>query len=96
MASKLNYLDYVKLHQIENIRARFTNLQWVALNKLVRQEHLSVEERRALFMADVIDGQGEITLSGRIYSNKINKKRRHNADKKKTIRKKLAWETEND
>ena len=96
MASKLNYVDYVKLHYDDNIRQRFSNLQWVAFNKLVRQESLSVEEKRALFQVDVIDRHGEITLSGRVCTVKINKKRQQNKDKDKIIRKKLAWETEND
>ena len=96
MASKLNYSDYVKLHYDDNIRERFTNQQWVALNKLVRQEQLSVEDKRALRQADVIDKLGAITLNGRVCTNKINKKRQRNKDKNQIIRKKLAWETEND
>ena len=94
MASdKLNYADYVKLHQDENLRQRFTTQQWVCLNKLVRGERLSVEDKRALRVAGIINKQGEITLSGRVCSSKLNKKRRKTT---KTIRRKLAWEMEND
>ena len=99
MASKLyelNYADYVKLHHDDNIRERFTNQQWVALNKLVRQEELSVEDKRALRASGVLDKQNKFTLNGRVCVNKINKKRQSAKNKKKTIREKLAWETEND
>lgn len=96
MASKFNYADYVALHQDNNIRKRFNNQQWVALNKLVRGRQLSVEDKRALCAADIIDKQGEITLSGRVCVNKVNKKRQLDKSKQQVSRSKLAWEMEND
>lgn len=94
MASELSYDEYTKLQQTVEIRQHFTNQQWRCINKLVRRENLSVEDRRALCKAGILDKQQELTLRGRVYTNKINKKRQAKKSKTKVSRRKLSWEME--